>query len=50
MEVRLVGGNIELINHVHIETYLYGVVPYEMSDSWPLEAQKLRPLQHVHMQ
>ena len=40
MEVRLVGGNIELINHVHIETYLYGVVPYEMSDSWPLEAQK----------
>ncbi len=40
MEVRISNGTIELINHVHIETYLYGVVPYEMSDSWPLEALK----------
>ena len=40
MEVRISNGTIELINHVHIETYLYGVVPYEMSDSWPIEAVK----------
>ncbi|NLJ40811.1 MAG: SpoIID/LytB domain-containing protein, partial [Clostridiales bacterium] len=40
MEVRLDGSSIQLINHVHLETYLYGVVPYEVSNSWPLEAQK----------
>ena len=40
MEVRLQGSSIELINHLHLETYLYGVVPYEVSNSWPIEAQK----------
>lgn len=28
------------IVHVYIESYLYGVVPYEMSASWPIEALK----------
>jgi len=28
------------IMHVYIEYYLYGVVPYEMSSSWPIEALK----------
>lgn len=28
------------IVHVYIEYYLYGVVPYEMSSSWPSEALK----------
>jgi SpoIID/LytB domain protein len=40
MQVRLNGSSIELINHVHLETYLYGVVPYEVSNSWPIELQK----------
>ncbi|MDD5016825.1 MAG: SpoIID/LytB domain-containing protein [Eubacteriales bacterium] len=31
---------IMAVNHVYIEDYLYGVVPYEMSDSWPIEALK----------
>ncbi len=31
---------INVINHVYLEDYLYGVVPYEMSDSWPIEALK----------
>lgn len=28
------------IVHVYMEYYLYGVVPYEMSSSWPMEALK----------
>lgn len=28
------------IAHVYIEDYLYGVLPYEMGNSWPLEALK----------
>jgi SpoIID/LytB domain protein len=31
---------LQVINHVYVEQYLYGVVPNEMSDSWPLEALK----------
>jgi SpoIID/LytB domain protein len=33
-------GNLQLVNYLDLEQYLYGVVPYEMSDSWPLEALK----------
>ena len=33
-------GYIRVINHVYIEDYLYSVVPYEMSNSWPMEALK----------
>ena len=29
-----------MVNIVDVEDYLIGVVPYEMSDSWPLEALK----------
>ncbi len=39
-EFRLNGSTIVLINHIYLETYLYGVVPHEMSNSWPLEALK----------
>jgi len=34
------GSYIVVINKVYIEDYLYGVLPYEMSDSWPVEALK----------
>ncbi|MBQ8136256.1 MAG: SpoIID/LytB domain-containing protein, partial [Clostridia bacterium] len=34
------GGQLRLILHIPLEEYLLGVVPYEMSDSWPLEALK----------
>ncbi len=40
MEFKVDGGSISLINHVNLELYLYGVVPYEMADSWPMEALK----------
>lgn len=29
-----------IVEHVDLENYLYGVLPYEMSYSWPLEALK----------
>ncbi len=29
-----------LVEHVDLENYLYGVLPYEMSYSWPIEALK----------
>ena len=29
-----------LVEHANLENYLYGVLPYEMSYSWPLEALK----------
>ncbi len=34
------GGNLMLVNYIDLDQYLYGVVPYEMSDSWPAEALK----------
>lgn len=37
---RIGGGNLTVVNIVDMEDYLKGVVPYEMSDSWPLEALK----------
>ena len=37
---RINGGNLTVVNIVDMEDYLVGVVPYEMSDSWPLEALK----------
>ena len=33
-------GAIQTVLRVYIETYLYGVVPYEMSNSFPVEALK----------
>ena len=40
MVYQVENGSISLINHVHLELYLYGVLPYEMANSWPLEALK----------
>ena len=40
LEFRLSGSSIILINHIYLEYYLYGVVPHEMSNTWPLEALK----------
>ncbi|MHB1314896.1 MAG: SpoIID/LytB domain-containing protein [Christensenellales bacterium] len=40
MEFSIYSGAIRIINYVGIESYLYGVVPYEMSNSWPIEALK----------
>jgi peptidoglycan hydrolase-like amidase len=34
------GGSLLLVNNIDLEQYLYGVVPYEMSDSWPVNALK----------
>lgn len=40
LEIHLVNGKIQVINTVTVEQYLYGVVPSEMVDSWPLAALK----------
>ena len=40
MEFRVEGSSISLINHIHLELYLYGVVPSEMPNSWDVEALK----------
>lgn len=37
---RVTGGNINVINVVDLEDYVKGVIPSEMSGSWPLEALK----------
>ena len=37
---RTTGGNINVINVVNIDDYVKGVLPYEMSPKWPLEALK----------
>lgn len=34
------GGSITVINYVNIEDYVKGLLPYEMSSSWPIEALK----------
>jgi len=37
---RIGGGNLVVVNYLNIEDYVKGVIPYEMSPSWPLEALK----------
>ena len=44
MHFSIYNDYIRLINHIYIDQYLYGVVPYEMSDSWPVEALKAQAL------
>ncbi len=34
------GGNVQIIAHVYMEDYMRGVLPYEMDNSFPLEALK----------
>ena len=38
------GGNISVINFVPMQEYVKGVVPYEMSAQWPLEALKAQAM------
>lgn len=38
------GGSIQTVLTIYIETYLYGVVPYEMSNSFPMEALKAQSI------
>jgi len=38
------GGNISVVNMVDIEDYVKGILPYEMSNTWPLEALKAQAL------
>ena len=40
LQIDVVDGKVRPILSVHVEDYLLGVVPYEMSDSFPLEALK----------
>ncbi|MBR0464733.1 MAG: SpoIID/LytB domain-containing protein [Clostridia bacterium] len=40
LKVRANGSGLQAILTIDVETYLKGVVPYEMSDSWPMEALK----------
>jgi len=37
---RIAGSDMTVINLVDLEQYLYGVLPKEMSGSWPIEALK----------
>ncbi len=34
------GSTFSIVEYVKLEDYLYGVLPYEMSPSWPVEALK----------
>jgi len=38
--VKLINGKFSIINYVNMREYLYGVLPYEMSTNWPIEALK----------
>ena len=40
LQIDVVDGKVRPILSVHVEDYLLGVVPYERSDSFPLEALK----------
>ena len=37
---RMDGGNLTVVNVLSMDDYICGVVPYEMSPGWPLEALK----------
>lgn len=41
---RLTGGNLTVINYVSMDDYIKGVIPYEMSASWNLEALKAQAI------
>lgn len=44
MEFRLSGNSLTAVNELPTEEYLYGVVPREMSNSWPIEALKAQAI------
>ena len=37
---RVTGGNLNVYNVVDLESYVKGVIPYEMNGNWPMEALK----------
>ena len=37
-------GRINVVNYVELEDYVKGVIPYEMSSSWPYEALKAQAI------
>lgn len=37
---RVTGGDLHVVNVVDLDEYVKGVIPYEMSPSWPIEALK----------
>lgn len=37
---RIGGGDLTVTNILDLETYIKGVIPYEMNNAWPLEALK----------
>ena len=41
---RINGGNLTVINIVGLHDYIKGVIPYEMSSSWPEEALKAQAM------
>ena len=41
---RLTTSDYSVINHIEMDHYLYGVLPKEMSTSWPLEALKAQAI------
>lgn len=41
---RIDGGNLTVVNILDLESYIKGVVPYEMSNNWPLEALKAQAI------
>ena len=38
------GGNLTVVNVVKMQDYIKGVIPYEMSASWPLEALRAQAM------
>ena len=38
------GGKLKIVNYIDIETYLVGVLPYEMNNAWPVEALKAQAI------
>ncbi len=44
MIFKLVDGTGYVINSLYLEKYLYGVLPYEMNDNFPLEALKAQAI------
>ena len=44
MHFSIYSDYLRAINHIYLEEYLYGVVPHEMSNSWPIEALKAQAI------
>jgi len=45
-DIRLIvkSGGIKIVNNVDYETYVMGVLPYEVGEGWPAEAQKAQAI------